>query len=67
MLSHPLGKASDQLSKATPKNLSCRQIGRHVRPVRKPSKDNSKLSGMICRFWARKPAPRLVMSRTEQE
>lgn len=37
-LLHPLGEASDQVSKATPKNSSCRQISRHVRPVRKPSK-----------------------------
>jgi len=30
LLLHPLGEASDQVSKATPKNSSCRQISRHV-------------------------------------
>ena len=59
--------AGNQLSKATPKNSSSRQISRHLRDVRKPSKDNSKSSGIIVRSWLRMPAPRFVTSRTVQD
>src|SRR5207237_1664174 len=44
-----------------------RQISRHLRTGRKPPKDSSKSSGMICRLWPRMQAPRFTTSRTVQD
>src|ERR1035441_6510572 len=57
----------DQLSKATPRKSPWRQFSRHMRMVRKLSKDNAKSSDTIFRSWVRMPAPRFVMSQTVQE
>ena len=56
-----------QVSKATPRESPSRQTSRHLRMVRKLSKDRSKFTGSTDRSCVRRQAPLFVMSVTLHE
>jgi hypothetical protein len=65
--SAPGGGFVFQVSKATPRKSPSRQTSRHLRMVRKLSKDRSKFTGSTDRSCVRRQAPLFVMSVTPQE
>jgi hypothetical protein len=60
-------KGASQFSNATPRESPSRQISRHLRMLRKLSKDNSKFGGRTGKSSERMPAPTFVISVTQHD
>jgi len=63
----PRQNGASQFSNATPRESPSRQIMRHLRTVRKLSKDNSKFGGRTGKSSVRMPAPTFVISVTQHD